>query len=169
MIPHHTVTMDLKAHPDAVAPAGGGCYIALFAHHESRDVLEALSAVRTRSFDAFLKQLNHFRRLGLTAMWKGGEVKGGNTFFGRLDTLSSMVNTGRKDLPIALKMHEKVLREGGFVHVIMLPVDGFHNERVMMRALTAKHDIEFDNYGSRGNGKPVKKVRAPYRPYLFRV
>lgn len=170
MIPHKTTTMILKACEELLAPPEGGAYISLFAHALTKEQLDRLAYSEVRSFEKFLKLVERFAADGNFALWKGGEVKGNNRFFNRLDTLSSAVNTGRKDLPAAKKMHERVVAMGGFVHVIMIPVAGFSDEKKMMAHLAQKYDIEFDNYGrDRNVTKPIKKVKGTCAPYKFTV
>jgi hypothetical protein len=167
-IPHHTVTMVLKAAEDLRAPTAGGTYIALFAHSQCKVALARLAFSACQTFSAFLQSVDAFNRDGGLALWKGGEVNGDNRYASRLDTLSSMVNTGRKDLPTAKKMHDRVLAQGGWVWVIMIPVADFSCEFKMMRELAEKYSMEFDNFGRDKNvTKPVKKVKAAAQPYRF--
>lgn len=160
--------MVLKADEDLRAPAEGGTYISLFAHSQSKEALARLAFSACQTFLAFLQSVDVFNRHDGFTLWKGGEVKGDNLYEQRLDGLSSGVNTGRKDLPTARKMHERVLAQGGWVSVIMIPAPGFSSEFKMMREMSEKYNMEFDNFGrSKNVTKRVKKVKAAYQPYRF--
>jgi hypothetical protein len=170
MIAHHTVSPILKAYEGHRAGPEGGTYICLFAHCLTREPLDQLAQSQAQSLKGFLKAVSIFRRNGGLGLWKGGEVKPNNRFMGRLDTLSSGIHNGRKDLPTAQKIHKRIIEQGGYALVMMFPVVGYTCEHKMMGDLVEALGMEFDNFGRDENcTKPVKKRWLPSAPARFTI
>jgi len=165
LIPHYSVTVCLLADKELRAPVNAvGTYITLFGHYPLRDPLDQLSHTRARTLKGLLKQVKRFQQAGGTVFWKGGEVKPGNRFYDRLDTLTSLIHSGRPDVPTTLKVHDLLVRHGGHALALMLPVSGYTSERKLMAKLSSQHNMEFDNYGRDPRiTAPIKKRWLPCR------
>lgn len=168
MINHYAVSPILRAPHELRAPKDGGVYICLFAHMLDREWLDVLAKSNANTVETFLNEVQTFRHQGGVAFWKGGEVKANNRFYNRLNTLSSGVNIGDNKVPTAQKIHKRIVSEGGFALVMMIPVAGYSNEEDMMQYLTQEYGMEFDNRGRRANNsKLIRKRWLQSTPMLF--
>lgn len=155
----YTCTDVLNAPVDCVGTERCATYVAILAHHQSKEELDSFAnaVCIMPKFQDVLAAAAEFEAHGATILYKAGDVHLGTEFKERCGKLSSTVHTGDPFQPTARRMYELVELLGGFVHVIMTPITGFSQETPMKIAMIKKYGIKFDNLARGPVGTPLKK------------
>lgn len=137
--------------------AYGHSYLAVMFHSTDLQAMASLVSTNARTIEGIRKVA---LASGIYHLWKAGDVTPLTFLCDRLTTTLTGIGSGREDWGTTRKIYVKLIEEGGYALVVMIPMPQFESETDLKKFMAENHsEITIDNLKKAKRKPNIKQNR----------